>query len=170
VFSGPFAYDDEHKLALRAMTLVLEGQLNDAIRQELGGTYSITVTPDTDKFPRPEYSVRIDWTCDPARTATLVGRVFEEIEFVKTTSLSADGVAQIRELLQRRFEANSQENGYVLNQIARRYEDGEAADVAAVGSLPDRIATLTGDAIQQAAQRYLNTRNYVKITLMPEKK
>jgi predicted Zn-dependent peptidase len=42
--------------------------------------------------------------------------------------------------------------------------------VAAVGNLPDRIAALTGDAIQQAARTYLNTGNYVKVTLMPEKR
>ena len=35
--------------------------------------------------------------------------------------------------------------------------------------MPERIAALTGDAIQQAAQTYLDTRNYVKITLVPEK-
>ena len=170
VFSGPFEYDDAHRLALRAMTLVLQSRLVDTIRQELGGTYSITAAPDTEKFPRPEYSVRIDWTCDPARTATLVQRVFEEIEFVKATPLSSDQVALIREVLLRQFQANSQENGYLLNQISRRYADGDAADVAAVGTQPDRIAALTGDAIRQAAQTYLNTGNYVKVTLMPEKK
>jgi zinc protease len=170
VLSGPFEYDDAHRLALRTMTLVLQSRLLDTIRQELGGTYSITVTPDTEKFPRPEYSVRIDWTCDPARTATLVQRVFEEIAFVKTTPLSPDQVALIREALLREFERNSQDNGYLLNQISRRYEDGDVAGVAAVDTLPDRIAALTGDAIQRAAQTHLNTGNYVKVTLMPATK
>jgi zinc protease len=170
VLSGPFEYDDAHRLALRTMTLVLQSRLLDTIRQELGGTYSITVTPDTEKFPRPEYSVRIDWTCDPARTATLVQRVFEEIAFVRTTPLSPDQVALIREALLREFERNSQDNGYLLNQISRRYEDGDVAGVAAVDTLPDRIAALTGDAIQRAAQTHLNTGNYVKVTLMPTTK
>jgi zinc protease len=170
VFSGPFEYDDAHTLALRTMTLVLQSRLLDTIRQELGGTYSITATPDTEKFPRPEYRVLIDWTCDPARTATLVQRVFEEIAFVKATPLSPVQVALIRESLLREFDTNSQDNGYLLNQISRRYDDGDVADVTAVDNLPDRIAALTGDAIQRAAQTYLNTGNYVKVTLMPETK
>ena len=170
VLSGPFEYDDAHRLALRTMTFVLQSRLLDTIRQELGGTYSITATPNTQKFPRPEYSVRIDWTCDPARTATLVQRVFEEIAFVRTTPLSSEQVTLLHEALQREFERNSQDNGYLLNQIASRYEDGDAADVAAVGNLPDRIAALTGDAIHQAAQTYLDPANYVKVTLMPEAK
>src|SRR5256885_5520554 len=54
VFSGPFMYDDAHVLALRAMTMVLESQLFNTIRQELGGTYNIAAEPDTRKFPRPD--------------------------------------------------------------------------------------------------------------------
>jgi zinc protease len=169
VFSGSFEYDDAHVMALRTMSLLLQSRLLDKIRQELGGTYSITVVPSATKFPRPEYSVRIDWTCDPARTAALVQRVFEEIEFVKSTALSPDQMVSIRELLRREFESQSQDNGYLLNQIARRYEDGAAADVAAVVSQPEQIAALTGGAIQRAARTYLDTGNYVKVTLVPEK-
>lgn len=170
VFSGPFESDDAHRLAMRAMTLVLQSRLSDTIRQQLGGTYSITVNPDTDKVPRPEYTLRIDWTCDPARTADLVKRVFQEIEFVKATPLSAEQVTIIRDVLTREFEANSQDNGFLLNQIARRYEDGEASDVGSIASVPAQIAALTGDAVRQAAQTYLNAGNYVKVTLMPDKK
>jgi zinc protease len=170
VFSGTFEHDDAHLLALRAMTLVLQSRLFDTIRQELGGTYSIEATPDAQKFPKPEYSVRIDWTCDPAQTATLVRRVFDEIEFVKGTSFQPGQVALIREALVREFERDSEDNGYLLNQIARRYEDGDAKDVAAALNMPDRIAALTGDAIHQAAETYLNTGNYVKVTLVPEAK
>jgi zinc protease len=168
VFAGPFEADDAHRLALRTMTLVLQARLTDTIRQELGETYSITATPDMEKFPRPEYSVRIEWTCDPARTAALVRRVFDEIEFVRATPLSSTQVARIRDALLRDYETDSQDNGYLLDQIVRRYEDGEGGNAPA--SVPDQIAALTGEAVQQAARTYLNTSNYVKVTLMPATK
>jgi zinc protease len=166
VFSGPFDYDAAHVLSLRTMGLLLQSRLFDSIRQELGGTYSITVTPGAAKIPRPEYSVRIEWTCDPARTATLVQRVFEEIEALKASYVSRDQLGRIREALVREHELNSQDNAYFLNDIARRYADGDQA----ASSLPDLIAALTGPAIQQAAQTYLNTSNYVKVTLVPATK
>lgn len=169
-FAGPFQYDDPHLLALRASTLVLQSRLNDAIRQELGGTYSITAMPDMDKFPRPEYSVRIDWTCDPARTDALVKRVFDEIAFVKTTPLTGSQVALIHEILRREYERNSLDNAYLLNQVARRYQDGDASNVGAVFTLPEQIAALTGDQILQSAQASLDTDRYVKVTLVPEHK
>jgi zinc protease len=169
VLSGPFEYDDQHVLALRTMTLLLQSRLLETIRQELGGTYSITASPGAKKFPRPEYSVKINWTCDPARTEALVQRVFREIAFVRDTTLSSRQVTSIRDVLLKEFETNSQSNGYLLNQIARRYEDGEAANVAAAVNLKDAISALTADAMQRAAQTYLNTASYVRVTLMPEK-
>ena len=170
VFSGPFEYDSAHRLALETMTIVLQGRLFDSIRQELGGTYSITVSPVSRKIPRPEYRVRIEWTCDPQRTAALVQRVFDEIGFIKSTPLTDDQMARIRDTLVRDYERNSEDNGYVLNQIARRYEDGDLETLGQMENFRDRIASLTADAIQQAAQRYLDTTNYVKVTLMPETK
>ena len=166
VFSGAFEHSPAHVLELRTVSLLLQSRLFDSIRQELGGTYSITVTPGAAKIPRPEYSVRIEWTCDPARTTTLVQRVFEEIEALKGSYISRDQLGRIRAALVREHELNSQDNGYFLNEIARRYADG---DIAAP-ILPELIGALTGPAIQQAAQTYLNTGNYVKVTLVPAAK
>jgi len=170
VFSGPFEYDDATKLAFQTGTLLLQSRLNDAIREELGGTYNITANSETSKYPKPEYRIHIDWTCDPARTATLVQRVMHEIAFVRSTLLSPEQISRVRGILVREFERNSEENGYWLGQIARRYEDGEAANVGAVVQLPQQIARLSGEAVQRAAQRYLTLDRYVRVTLMPEKK
>jgi zinc protease len=169
VFSGPFEYDDPHVLALRTMTRVLESRLFDAIRQELGGTYSITADPDIEKFPRPQYVVRIDWTCDPAQTDALVRRVFDEIASLKARPLSATQMAFIHENLLRDFERSSQDNGYFLNEIARRYKNGDSANLAAIGNVPDRIKMLTAAQVYEAAQAYLDTDRYVKVILTPER-
>jgi zinc protease len=170
VFSGPFNYDPAHRLALEAMTRVLQGRLFDTIRQELGGTYSITATPASRRIPRPEFRVQIDWTCDPQRTASLVDRVFEEVAFIRKTPLTSYQMGRLRDGLLHDYETNSQENGYLLNQIVRKYEDGDPAGLADIENVRSRIAALSSDALQQAAQQYLDTENYVKLTLMPESK
>jgi zinc protease len=169
VFSGPFEYDDPHTLALRTMTRVLESRLFDTIRQELGGTYSITADPSIEKFPRPQYVVRIDWTCDPAQTDALIRRVFDEIASVKARPLSATQMALVHENLLREFERNSQDNGYFLNEIARRYKNGDTANLAAIANVPERIKMLTAAEVYEAAQAYLDTDRYVKVILMPER-
>jgi zinc protease len=170
VFSGPFEYDNQHKLALRSVAMVLQSRLLDTIRQELGGTYSITAADATEKTPRPRFVVRIEWTCDPAQTDALVQRVFQEIAFVRNIGFQPGQVGRIRDALQHDYETNSVENGYLLGQIARRYENGEVADLAAVTDYPSRLNELTGAAIHGAAMKYLDPSNYVKVILTPEGK
>ena len=170
VFAGPFVYDDANKLALQVVTLLLQSRLSDAIREELGATYSITVESQSARIPRPEYRLRIDWTCDPARTQSLVRRVMTEIDSVRQTLLMPEQVSRLRSLLTRDHEKKSEENGYLLGQIARRYDDGDGANVGAAVHPAQQISELSGATIQQAARRYLDTDNYVRVTLIPETK
>jgi zinc protease len=170
VFGGPFEYSDANRLYLQVVTLLLQSRLSEAIREELGGTYSITVDSQSAKNPRPEYRLRIDWTCDPARTQTLVQRVMTEIDFIRQTRLMPDQVGRVRSILTKDFEERSLDNAYLLAQISRRYDDGEGANVETALQLPQQIAGLNGDGIQQAAQRFLDTANYVRVTLVPETK
>ena len=59
----------------------------------------------------------------------------------------------------REFEANSQDNGYLLEpDLAPLRGRRRGATVAAIDNMPDQIAALTADAIQLAAQTYLDTR------------
>jgi zinc protease len=169
VFAGPMQYDEQNLLMLRVITLLLQSRLNDVIRQELGGTYSISTTSETTRYPRPEYQVKIDWTCDPARVDSLTQRVLQEVAFVRMTMLPPESIARIREVLEREFDRNSQDNGFLLNQIARKYEEGDAAHAADALELATELDAMNGPSVQLAALTYLDTRNYVKVTLMPER-
>jgi predicted Zn-dependent peptidase len=88
---------------------------------------------------------------------------------MRTTRLTPEQVARVREFLARDLDNNSQENGYLLSQIARTYEDGDGANVAAALLQTAQFSALTGDAVQSAARSYLDTTNYVQVTLMPQR-
>ena len=168
VLSGPFEYDPPHTLAMRTVTMLLQSRLFGTIRQDLGGTYSITATLGTQKFPSPQYAVRIEWTCDPARTESLVQRVRQEVAFVRDTRLSPQQLMLVRESLLREFERDSQENGYLLNAIARDYVENGGKNVADIEHLPDQIGALTSAAIYEAAQTYLKIENSVTVIQNPD--
>jgi predicted Zn-dependent peptidase len=74
----------------------------------------------------------------------------------------------VRETLLRDFETNAKLNGYLLNQIALKYQYGEAPETLLL--VPEYYKKLTPAVIQEAARKYLNQKNYVKVTLFPEKK
>jgi len=170
VLSGPFAYDATQSLKMRTVGLLLQSRLFDTIRQDLGGTYSITANVDAQKLPRPEYAVRIEWTCDPARAEALVQRVWQEIAYVRDLRLSQTQLMLVRESLLREFERGSQENGYLLNAIVRQYQDNGGRNVGEIEHVPDQIAALTSDAIHDAAQTLLKAENAVTVIQTPERR
>jgi zinc protease len=168
VFTGPLAYDEPHHVALEAMSIVLQSRLVATIREQLGGTYSITTEQTTHKFPRPEYEITIQWTCDPERTAGLAARVLQEVAAVKALQLSEWQMGIIRDALQKDFETNSQRNGFLAAQMTRAVQAGE--DVTEVWHRPEAYRQLTAAAIHETAQTTLDLNRYVKVVLMPEKK
>jgi zinc protease len=170
VLTGPFEYDAQHKLAMRAVNLLLNSRLFDSIRQDLGGTYSITANFASQKSPRPQYALRIEWTCDPARANALVERVWQEIASLRDTRLSQQQVRLVRESLLRDYERESQENGYLLNAIVRAYEEDGGRNLADVEHLPDQINALTSAQIYEAAQTYLRGDNAVTVIQNPERR
>jgi zinc protease len=120
------------------------------------------------KTPRPEYSIRIDFGCDPKRTDDLIKRVFEEIEKLKAAGPTDKQLADEKEALLKDFDNTTKQNSLLLNQIRLKYYYGE--DPATLWDVPTYYRNLDAATVQQAAKTYLNTMAYVQVVLMPEKK
>ena len=168
IFSGPFVYDQTQRVAIRAMADILRTRLLDTIREDLGGTYSISATPNYQKIPNPEYTISIQFGCDPARAESLVARVLQEIDQFKANGPTDKQVNDEREALLRDFETNAKQNGYLLTQLVVKYQFGE--DPAGVWDVPNYYKKVDAAMIQQAARTYLDGKNRLTVVLFPEKK
>jgi zinc protease len=166
VFTGPFQDDARERVLVRAMAEMLEGHLQQRLREELGGTYGVSVRPEFDRRPVGAYRLTIDFACDPARTDDLTRSMFQVIDRFKSTGPSPGQVADAYRALVRDDEVNGRDNGYLLNQIALRYQYGE--DVADVFNMRRLYEQLTAPALLEAARTYLDLSRYVKVTLHPE--
>jgi zinc protease len=166
IFSGPFVFDQKQRVAIRAMSDILQNRLLQIIREELGGTYSITAGASYSKFPKQEYSISINFGSSPDRTEDLIKRVFEEIEKFKTNGPTEKQLTDEKEALIREFETSSKTNAYLLNQISARYYNGE--DPAGLWMITDYYNKLDAATVQEAAKKYLDTKAFIKVTLFPE--
>src|SRR6185369_12632580 len=104
VFSGPFVFDQAHRVALRAMSEILQTRLLELIREDLGGTYSITAGFGYTKYPHGDYSIQINFGSSPDRTDDLIKKVFEEIENFKAKGPTEKQLTDEKEALIREFE------------------------------------------------------------------
>jgi zinc protease len=166
VFSGPFEYDQDRRAVIRAMGMALEGRLRNALREDLGGTYSVNASPSYTDIPKPRYTVNISFGSDPDRTEGLTTRVFSEIDRLKRDGPTANEIADITQTLLRDYEANMRQNGYLLSNLAGRYESGEP--VEGLFSMTATYRRITAAHVQAAARTYLDTNNYVAVQLFPE--
>ena len=167
VFSGPFEYNQVQRVAIRAMAQVLEIRLRESLREELGGTYSVSASAGYTKIPREEYTITIAFGCSPDRTEELVKGVFKEIDQLKTTGPADKQVADVKETFLRDQETNMKQNGYLLAQIANRYQLAE--DLTSLFNLADFYNKIDPATIKDASRLYLKNDNFVKVTLFPEK-
>jgi zinc protease len=167
VFTGPFEYTLPNRLALSLMTEVLDLRLRDVLREDLGGTYGVNIGSGSAREPVPQYSLTISFGADPQRLESLTKTVFEQIEKLKREGPTADELARVKETQRREWETNLKRNAYWIGQIAARDRLGEP--IADVLSFPDRLNTATPAMLRTAAQRYLRTDNYVRVSLYPEK-
>ena len=129
-----------------------------------------TASPRTQSYrrrsPSPDYSIAIQFGCDPQRTDDLVKRVFEEIEQFKTDGPTEKQVTDEREALLREFETNSKLNNYLLGQISLKYQYGE--DPAGLWNIPEYYKKIDAATIQQAAKTYLKMEKKVSAPPLPE--
>jgi zinc protease len=167
VFSGPFHYEQVQRVAIRAMAQALEIRLRESLREDLGGTYSVSASANYSKIPREEYTITIGFGCSPDRTDELIKGVFKEVEQFKTTGPNDKQVADVKETFLRDQETNMKENGYLLTQIAVRYQYGE--DLGSLFKMEDFYNKIDAAMIKEAARTYLKGDNLVKVTLFPEK-
>jgi zinc protease len=168
VFTGAFQNNQRNRVIVRALSNTLAGNLQRVLREDLGGTYGVSVSPDFTKRPTEDYLLTIMFACDPARTQDLIKALFDVVDEFRTNGPSPGQVADAQAALRRDLETDTRQNGYLLNQLAYAYQyDEPVPDPATLRGL---YSQLTTSLLRDAARTYLDTNHYVKVVLMPEGK
>ena len=166
VFTGPFQYTPANRFALRALGDVLNIKLREQLREELGGTYGVSVNAVSTHAPRPEYAVSISFGSAPERAEQLTRAVFAQIDSLQAKGATPDDVAKVKETQLRTRETSLKQNGFWLGQLSAYDQNGE--DPRGILEYDKLVASLTPAVIRDAATRYLNEKNYVQVRLYPE--
>ena len=151
---------------MEALASVLELRLREELREELGGTYSVSVYGSISRVPKQEYTVRISFGSAPERADSLVRAVFAQIDTLRSTGPRATDLAKFKETAVRTRETSLRQNGLWLGQIVASRVEGDS--MAERLALDPQLARLTPEVIRAAARKYLDPKRYVRVTLFPE--
>lgn len=164
VFTGPMQYSREELFALRGLADVLEIRLRETLREDLGGTYGVSVRASASREPRPEYRFSIGFGAAPERLDELGRAAFATIDSIKAHGPSESELAKVREAQRRAREISLRENNAWLGQLMAfdrlRWDPR--------GIMAEPTTRLDAAMIQRAARLYLNAQNYVQVSLVPE--
>ena len=148
------------------MADTLGGSLQRMLREDLGGTYGVSVVPDFTKRPIEEYRVTITFACDPARTQDLVKALFDAIdEFPDGRAKRGTGGGRPGGAAPGPGDRQPAEQ-HLLNQLVFAYQYGEPIpDPATCARLYDQLSVAM---LRDAARTYLDPDRYVKVVLVPD--
>ncbi|MDP9200876.1 MAG: insulinase family protein [Gemmatimonadota bacterium] len=166
IFTGPFEYTRQNRYYLSALSELLNIKLREALRENLGGTYGVSVSPSASRDPEPSYRFTIGFGSAPERLEALTAAALAQIDSVKKFGTTPEYLNKVKEAALRARETALKQNGYWLSQISTFDQSGWP--LAEIPNGEKLISSLTAQDLQRAAAKYLRTDNYVRVSLYPE--
>ena len=164
-FHGDFEGTWLARNRIQAMADILEVRLREQLREELGGVYGVGVRESTEQPPGHEYTVTIDFGCDPARLEELGAATLATVEELRSTALPERYIQAEQEINRRNRQVDVERNSFWRSAILSTIERGE--DPLDLLTWDERNDSLTAAEVQAAAQRWLDPSNTVRLEMLP---
>ena len=158
---------DEYEMhRARAAASLLGIRLRDILREELGGTYGVSVSYDN-SLPLPGYGAMVvQFGSDPENIQKLTGEVLKEVERLKKEGPSADDLKRVQELERRDLETAMRQNSFWVGSLQTVHMLGW--DPLSITRRQERVEKLTLEGLHDVYRRYFPLDRHTVVTLRPE--
>lgn len=164
IFTGDFDGTPEDEFLIKLLTNYLEEELRVLIREDLSGTYGVSLFSNISLYPYKQYSLGVYFGCEPGREEELSSAVFELLDKVKDGNINQEGLDAVITNFKRNLELNLKDNIYWLNSLQSaallNRDFGKISD--------DDTSNATVDKFVELTKKYFNNDRYIKVILKPE--
>ncbi len=168
-FTSTFPVRDNYARArFAAVTEILQGRLNGVMREQMGGTYGVQVTPQMSWLPVENAGIFITFNSAPERVDELTAALFAEIDRLKAVGPGERELEETRQYFRRNHETSIEQNSFWLLQLTQAVSMGVEPLARHILEQPVVIDLLTTADVREAARQVLDTSNYVSLTMLPE--
>jgi zinc protease len=164
-FADP-GFDEFEMHRARAATQVLSTRLREILREELGGTYGVSVGFSNSPPFKGYGAMVIQFGSSPENREKLVAASLKEIERLKVEGPTADDVNKVKEAEKRDLETNVKQNSYWMGSMQTVHMFGW--DPGRINKRLERTESLTPEIIKTMFQKYFPMDRYTLVTLKPE--
>lgn len=150
-----------------AAASVLRSRLREILREEMSGTYGVSVR-HANSEPLPGYgTVSVSFGSAPANVDTLVQAVLTEIRRLQAEGPSAENVDHERAMQTRELEVAERQNGFWLSMMVAAHQRRREPVLPATRR--EWIEGLTPAVLQEAFRRAFPMDRYTTVILRPER-
>lgn len=165
IYHGGYEFGQDANYTIRAVERMLDIRMQEVIREDESGTYGVGVQAQFARVPDERYSILITFRADPQRIEELTSRALEVVQELRTRPPEQEYLTRIAETQRASFAEGLTNNQFWLSQIEYAVQNGRP--LTAIRRYLDLVESLTPQMVQDAAERYLDERRYVEVTLLP---
>jgi zinc protease len=166
LWSGETEFNREQKMALKALIEVLNIKIIEKLREELGGMYSGGMNGDILRRPYAHYNVNATVPCGPENVDKLTTALFDLIKNAQEGKIEQKDLDKVKETWRKKYEEGMKDNDIWLTGLSQSFIDG--TDPEAILDYETRVNALTITDLQNAAKKFLDINNAIRVVLYPE--
>jgi zinc protease len=166
MFTGPYEWNRQNNYDMESMVSALRIRLREEIREEKSGTYGVRVSAIRSYKPDLDYQITISFGTAPERVDELTSVIFSQIDSLAHFGPKEIYITKVKETQLREYEVGLRDNDFWVNNLSSLYQYD--MDPNYILTYKEMAGQLSAQAIQKAAQKYLDRKNYVRVVLYPE--
>lgn len=164
--SDRFVYSFENRHAVNAMIGALRIRAREVLREEMSGTYHVSVWPVFTQYPSPRVQLNLRFGCDPKQVETLIQGVADLLTSFTEEPLEERYVQTVRETQRRQREVDLSRNEF-WNWVLSYY-DWAGEDPRVLLDFDDAVAAICADRILDTAREFFHVPGRAVFILMPK--
>jgi len=169
-YHGDFKWNDLNRYHLTSAIDVIRIKLREALREDKGGVYGVSVNGGSVLEPTPKYTIGISFNCDPPRAEELIAAAQDVLNKARDIGAEDKDIQKVTETQRQSRIKQLKENRFWMGQMQGSYQYKTNPANILLEALEDRIKTLDASSLKSAMNSYFNEANKITITMTPEKK
>ena len=168
-FDGPFLdTTPEQRATLSVLESVLDLRMREAIREELGGTYSPQVFSDYEQRPLRRYTLGVQFTADPQRIEELEEAALDVFYTLRAEGPSEDDLLRAKQQFRRSREESLEANRYWTSTLPFYFVFNPDEDPSSILEYQEVLDSIEAEDVHELAQRFIVDDRYLEVALYPE--
>ena len=167
-FSKEMPYSMYNNICNSILQGVLDLRYTENIREKEGGTYGVGVSAGSSRIPYSEYSMTMQFDCDPARAEHLKTLIYAETEKLQKEAPTEEEMNKVISNMEKSREQSKNHNKYWMNALYSYYVTG--INTADPKNYEDILSKITAKDIQKFAQKLFKGADVIDVIFTPKAK